>query len=149
MPGAAVLVGTLVTVVACSGSVRVAEPSPDHTTTKRCKTLVSAMPTKNNDHEQRDVKPDSPLTAAWGDPPIRLACGVSKPTGMKADSKCWEVNGVGWYSETRSDDYRFTTLGRKAYVQVRVPKKQSPQADALVDLAPAIKKHDPMTQKCV
>jgi hypothetical protein len=111
--------------------------------------LVSALPAKNNGHSHRKVQPSSPFTAAWGNPPITLVCGVAKPAGMKPDSKCWEINGVGWYARKRSHDYRFTTIGRRVYVQVTVPNHDTPQADALVDLASTIKKHDPVTNKCV
>lgn len=139
----------LVTLAACSGPAQISAPSPSPQTRDRCKAMVSALPKKNDGHSRRDTKPESSLTTAWGNPAITLACGVSKPAGMKPDSKCWQVNGVGWYADKRSDDYRFTTIGRKAHVQVTVPNKQSPQADALVDLASAIKKHNPVTKKCV
>ena len=97
----------------------------------------------------REVDPRSDYTAAWGHPAISLACGVAKPAGMNAASKCWEVNGVGWYAEERDSDIRYTTLGRRASVQVTVPNKFTPQANALVDLAGPIRQHVPVVQPCV
>lgn len=124
-------------------------PSPTTKMAQRCRPLVADLPGEVDGQPQRMVEPSSPFTAAWGDPAITVACGVAKPSGLKPASKCWEVNGVGWYAQKRTDDYRFTTIGRRGYVRVTVPDKYSPQADALTDVAAAIKKHDPRIKKCV
>lgn len=139
----------LLAVAACSGPAQVRVPSPSKKTVKRCRGLMADVPGEVDGHSQRTVKPSSRLTAAWGDPAITAACGVSKPSGMTPTSKCWEVNGVGWYAQKRGDHYRFTTIGRTFYVRVTVPNKYSPQADALTDVAHAIKKHDRRLKKCV
>lgn len=145
----ALLAGALLMLTACSGPAPVPAPSPESKTAKRCRPLIGAVPGEVKGQPQRTTEPSSHLTAAWGDPAITLACGVSKPSGMNPASKCWEVNGVGWYAAKRDGSYRFTTIGRRVFVQVTVPNKYSPQADALVDLAAAVKKHDPLVKKCV
>lgn len=114
-----------------------------------CRALVADLPATVDGQAERTVRPRSDLTAAWGHPAITLACGVAKPAGMNAASRCWEVNGVGWYAEERDSDVRYTTLGRKALVQVTVPNKFTPQAAALVDLAGPIKDHVPVLRSCV
>ncbi|MEK8172708.1 DUF3515 family protein [Streptomyces sp. M19] len=55
------------------------------------------------------------------------------------------VNGVEWLPEEQSDDsYRFTTVLRKAYVEVTVPGKYAPdQINPLLDLAKAVRKNVP------
>lgn len=87
--------------------------------------------------------------AAWGDPPIILRCGVDKPDKLGPASRCDMVDGVGWFSETTSDGYLFTTIGRDFYVSVEVPHEYSPEADALVDLSDSIGRHDPIIKPCV
>ena len=124
-------------------------PNPDPQTAKLCRSLIRDLPSTVDDQGKREVKPDSGLTAAWGHPAITLACGVGKPAGMNPGSRCWEVDGVGWYQQERDADIRFTTLGRKALVRVTVPNKYAPQANALTDLAKPIDRHIPVVRKCV
>jgi hypothetical protein len=59
------------------------------------------------------------------------------------------VDDVGWFSENTSDGYLFTTIGRQYFVSIEVPKDYDPPADALVDLAKSVKKHDPDVKPCV
>ena len=89
------------------------------------------------------------VAAAWGDPPIVLRCGVEKPDDFKPNSRCHEVNGVGWFAEKNGDDWLFTTIGRKHYVSVEVPSDYEPAADALADLADVVARHDPVVRACV
>lgn len=98
--------------------------------------------------ERREVEPVG-SGGAWGDPPIIVQCGVPKPAGLDPTSRCAEINGVGWFSDKNEDGYVFTTIGRETYVRVTVPAEYEPPADALVDLAGAIKEHDPVVQECV
>ena len=59
------------------------------------------------------------------------------------------VADVGWFTEKIADGYLFTTIGRRFYVSVEVPGAYDPAADALVDLAPSVLKHDPVVKECV
>ncbi|QDP97231.1 DUF3515 domain-containing protein [Microlunatus elymi] len=136
-------------VVGCSGPVRLTPPTPTGGTATICRHLVSATPDVVDDQDRVKTEPISPYTSAWGKPAITLACGVGKPAGLNAASQCFEVNGVGWYAEDRNGDYRFTTIGRKAYVQVVVPDKYAPQANPLIDLAKPIKDTVPVIKNCV
>lgn len=133
---------------ACSGPVGLAAPTPVGRARTICRELISHTPDVVDGQRRREIAHPSPYTAAWGDPAITLSCGVSKPPGLNAASECFEVNGVGWFSEQRPDGYRFTTIGRKAYAQVVVPKKYVP-SDPLVDLSKAINDHLPVVHRCV
>ena len=139
----------MIMVSGCSGTADLNPPRPEGTTATMCRGLVTATPDLVDDQNRTETDPESPYTTAWGRPAITLACGVQKPSGLNAASRCYEVNGVGWYAEDRDDDYRFTTIGRKAYVQVVVPDKYAPQANALVDLAKPIKDNIPVIKNCV
>lgn len=124
-------------------------PTPNGRAAAQCRNLTRALPQVVDQQKRRDVEPRSDFTSGWGRPAITLACGVDKPAGMHEASKCWEVNGVGWYAEERDADIRYTTIGRSTLVQVTVPNKYTPQANALVDLAPAVKSQIPLDQPCV
>ena len=114
-----------------------------------CADLLAAVPGTVDGQQQREVDPPDALAAAWGDPAIVLRCGVREPPALTAASPCAEVNGVGWFAEQRDDGYRFTTIGRSAFVEVRVPYDYEPAADTLVDLASAVRRTVPERQPCV
>ena len=73
---------------------------------------------------------------------------MDKPPGLGDASECFEVNGVGWFAEEADGGFLFTTIGRSAYVQLGVPAAYAPEANALVDVAEAVKKV-PSERPCV
>lgn len=76
-----------------------------------------------------------------------LRCGVARPAGLTATSQVLEVDEVEWFLTERPGAYVFTTVGRRTYVELRVPlSTPRDQATApLVDLAPAIRSAVPRT----
>jgi hypothetical protein len=115
----------------------------------QCAELLDALPEVVDGQQRREVEPPDALAAAWGDPVIVLRCGVPEPERLTSSSPCAEVNRVGWFAEQRRDGYRFTTIGRTANVQVQVPYEYEPAADALVDVAFAVRSTVPEEQPCV
>jgi hypothetical protein len=59
------------------------------------------------------------------------------------------VNGVGWHARRDEDGFVFTTIGRRASVEIAVPEAYEPAARALADLAASVKRHLPVAQPCV
>ena len=107
--------------------------------------MHSALPDRLDGAERRATAPESPLTAAWGDPAAVLRCGVPRPAGLTPTSEVLEVEGVEWFLVDGPAGYSFTTVGRRANVELTVPAKV-PRSEAtapLVDLAPAIVAEDP------
>lgn len=137
LAGWAVLVGC-VALAGCSpsGARPVAEPSPTGSVADSCASVMSALPARVAGLERSET---TARTASWGDPAIILRCGVDRPEGLTATSRCDEVNQVGWFTEEFTQARRFTTIGRVGYVEVTVPQVHAPAADALVDLAPAVR----------
>lgn len=109
---------------------------------------MADLPDRVLDQRRRPVEPGR-LVAAWGQDPITLSCGVPVPAGTVEDTRCFEVNGVGWYAQEGTGGWLFSTVGRPAVVQVGVPSAYAPEANALVDLADAIHRHDPVLQPCL
>jgi hypothetical protein len=127
--GAALLLG------ACTAAapVDVAVPGAGST---GCARLADALPAELDGRDRRETSPASVRTAAWGDPPVVLRCGVPRPPGLTG-SEVVVVDGVGWVLAERPAAYVFTTSDLATYVQVRVPRS-TPRAAAtapLVDLA--------------
>jgi hypothetical protein len=148
LPALAGVAAAVAVLAACSGPVDLTAPTPQANARTICRDLISHTPDVVDGQKRREIAHPSPYTAAWGDPAITLSCGVPKPEALNAASECFEVNGVGWFSEKQADGYRFTTIGRKVYAQVMVPKKYVP-SDPLVDLSKAISDQLPVVQPCV
>ena len=106
-----------------------------------CGRLHDALPRTLDGRDRAGTRPSSSRTAAWGDPPVVLRCGVGRPAGLTATSQVIEVDGVEWFLTEPAPPYVFTTVGRGTYLQVRVPSSvpRSAATAALVDLAHAVR----------
>ncbi|HEY3556812.1 MAG TPA: DUF3515 domain-containing protein [Kribbella sp.] len=140
----------LLLVTGCTpGPTPVPVPSAAPEVTAACTDLIKALPSKVLDAKRRKTTPESPLTTAYGDPPIEVTCGVAPPAGMaEAESQCFEVNGVGWFAKQVKNGFIFTTIGRALYVEVAVPSKYAPEANALTDVADAVNQHNKLITPC-
>jgi Protein of unknown function (DUF3515) len=125
------------------GSVDVGSYEPEPATEVTCRALVEALPDAVGDAVARDVSPDVGTTAAWGDPPIVLRCGVGQPREYRPDAQLYEVDGVAWLPVAGKGGYFFTTIGRRANVELAVPDEYAPEAQVLTDLAEVIREHVP------
>jgi hypothetical protein len=106
-----------------------------------CGRLHDALPGSLDGRDRAGTRPSSTRTAAWGDPPVVLRCGVGRPAGLIATSQVVEVDGVEWFLTEPAPPYVFTTVGRGTYLQVRVPRSvpRSAATAPLVDLAHAVR----------
>ena len=143
---AAALCAALLT-AGCGSELSVDEYPTVRGTEVNCKGLFADRPLKVAGQKNRMVKGEN--ASAWGDPAIILRCGVEKPKDLGPASRCDMVDDVGWFSETTSDGYLFTTIGRDYYVSVEVPHDYAPEADALADLSDSVDRHDPVKKPCV
>ncbi|MFJ2194808.1 DUF3515 domain-containing protein [Streptomyces violaceusniger] len=139
----------LVPIAGCSfigdsdGSVALAVPSPSAQAAAVCRALHKELPSTVDGLKRGTAEPASDYTAVWGDPAVQLRCGVPRPAAMSSTTESAEVNGVAWLPEKQKDGYRFTTVLRRAYVEVTVPRKYAPEINALLDFAKAVKKTVP------
>ena len=132
---------------ACAGPVGITEPDVDEPTRQLCQRIVDDLPATVLQAPRRDTV--GTISAAWGTPPITFTCGVQQPAAMATDTRCFEVDRVGWFAEEGEGGWLFTTIGREVRIQVGVPTAYAPEADALVDLAQAINTHDPEHTPCL
>ena len=125
---------------ACSRPVEVAAPaSPAPDVAAACAAFTAALPTElSTVGERREVTPESDLTAAYGDPPVGVRCGVPEPTALQPTSTLVTVDGIDWLPEELTDGWRLTSIGRIANVEVTVPTEQGPAPSVAADLAPTI-----------
>lgn len=147
LAAAATCVVTTALITSCSSPVPVPPPDPSAEERALCATVMDALPDTVLDQSRRDTEAPE-LTAAWGNPPISIRCGVDKPKALGPDAQCFEVNHVGWFAEEGVGGMVFTTIGRPVYIEVGVPSEYAPEANALVDVAAAVATV-PAEQPCV
>ena len=143
----ALVLALLLLTAGCTYGVSVDTYPTTPKTSKDCDALYADLPNKVAGEKRREVK--HTIAAAWGDPTIILRCAVEKPARLDRVSQCLNVDDVDWFAESIADGSLFTTVGRQYYISIEVPKDYDPPADALVDLAAAVKKHDPSVKPCV
>ncbi|KPC67150.1 hypothetical protein ADL29_03080 [Streptomyces chattanoogensis] len=141
---------TVLFAAAGCASPDVAVPSPQGGAARHCRALHKELPKTVDGLRRGTAEPVSDFTAIWGDPAVTLRCGVAKPDVLTYGSEHYnpradaaEVDGVQWLFEKQDDGYRFTTVLRKAYVEVTVPGKYAPEVNVLTDLAGAVKRTVP------
>ena len=82
-------------------------------------------------------------TAAWGEPPITLRCGVARPAALTATSQLLDVDGVGWLPIEASGGAAFIAVDwpsetAPAYIEVVVPEAYAP-GEVLADVSTALR----------
>lgn len=107
----------------CSRGVDVAPPE-GLTSTASAICHAVRWPQKVGELERIPTVPDSPLTAAWGDPAVIARCGLPAPE--PTTEECVRVDGVDWVAHSLSDGTRLTTYGRDPAIEVLVPKDYGP-----------------------
>jgi hypothetical protein len=153
--GGLALGGLAVLVAGCSGGTLEVAPAspPDRGEARACVSLSDALPDRLVGLERRPVTPPRRGTAAWGDPPIELRCGVGVPRGFDAIATCQITNGVAWFIPDeqitgKPEEITMTTIGRSPGVEVRLPADYFPPAAAMVQLAPALKQRTTLVSRC-
>src|SRR6185503_11858174 len=112
--------------------VRMAAPKLDAHTGQVCLAVTSQLPTTLRDLPGRKVSAGPEQNAAWGEPPITVACGVTQPTMCERvdgghpgcvplDATMFKMNGVCWWGEDGPAADVFTTMDREVAVRVTVP----------------------------
>lgn len=137
---------TCLLAVGCgAGAVHVAPPNPGTDSRRLCQMLAHKLPSRMSGHDRRAVSPASPLTAAWGDPPVVLRCGVPLPASMPPTAELTVVNGISWFpagsaaSGSGSGPGLFTEVGRQARVELTVPPADEPAGRILVRISDLIR----------
>ncbi len=136
----------------CAAPVNV--PPGPHASDPVCGEVLQALPGVLADGEERSIT--SQATAAWGEPPITLRCGVEVPG--PSTERCITVESgetsVDWLALESDDElvpehgrrdsgaWTFITYGRVPAVEVVVPAERGgdqPTA-VLVELASAVER---------
>jgi hypothetical protein len=115
-----------------SGPVAMAAPKLDPATARVCLATTSQLPDRLRTLPARKVTAGPEQNAAWGEPPITAACGVTPPAMCERvdgghagcvplDAVMLVMNGVCWWGQDGPAVKIFTTMDREVAVQVSVP----------------------------
>jgi hypothetical protein len=87
-----------------------------------CRALASQLPAEVDGLVQRPVTAGPEQNAAYGEPPITVACGPP-PAAYEPTDQLYPWKGVCWHPAEEPDGGGtvWTTLGREVPVRVRVP----------------------------
>jgi len=99
-----------------------------------CRALVAELPGAVRDLPRRPVTAGAEQNAAYGDPPLTLACGVP-PASFPADAQLWGISGVCWYADRRPDGAVWTTVDREVPVTVTVPTRYEGPGDWVAEFS--------------
>ncbi|GAC1442681.1 MAG: hypothetical protein NVS3B26_01280 [Mycobacteriales bacterium] len=103
-----------------------------------CRALTATLPEQlvPGTH-RRPVTGDPGRTAAWGDPPITLQCGVPLPDQRVTPVT---IDNLPLVTDERGQQVSYTTQDRAVNATVAVPKSYQDQAYLVLPLIAALKK---------
>ena len=114
-----------------STSVQMAAPKLSERAATVCLAVTSQLPTTVRNLPARKVSAGAEQNAAWGEPPLTVACGVTQPQMCETldaaagcvplDTELLIMNNVCWYGAQTPAGATFTTMDREIAVQVAVP----------------------------
>jgi Protein of unknown function (DUF3515) len=114
-----------------STPVQMAAPKLPDRAAQVCLAVISQLPTAVRNLPARRVSAGPEQNAAYGEPPLTVACGVAQPKMcatldggagcVPLDTELLIMNRVCWYASQAPGGATFTTMDREVPVQVRVP----------------------------
>jgi hypothetical protein len=107
-----------------------------------CQTVVAHLPDTVAGHARRPVTAGAEQNAAYGDPPITMACGTGQPT-VDPTADVITLSGVCWLAEPGSGRTAWTTVDRAIPVTVTVPGAAEGSAQFVVPFSAAVATADP------
>ncbi len=111
--------------------------SADAATADACRRLTLALPDEVDPGvERRQVVSDASRTAAWGNPPVTLECGVPDP---ERPEEPVIVNGVTWSVRDIGPGFRWTSQELRVNVAVEIPDSYANGAEIVNPLAEPLK----------
>ncbi|MFI7547370.1 DUF3515 family protein [Actinoplanes sp. NPDC049599] len=118
-----------------------------------CLAVTSQLPAQVRDLAARKVSAGPEQNAAWGEPALTVACGVTQPETCKTleqsgsgcvpmDTELMTMNRVCWYADEQPAATTFTTMDREVAVRVTVPKQYAQPAQWANEFSDVVVKTD-------
>ncbi len=110
-----------------------------------CAQVLVQLPSELRGDARRETTGQS--TAAWGDPPVELRCGV-EPLGPTTDP-CVPIGEVDWVLREEAGDTVYTTYGRVPAVELRLPGSDPPGTDVVLAAVSSAVSFVPAERRCL
>jgi uncharacterized protein DUF3515 len=110
-----------------STPVTMSAPSLPAQTATVCRALLAALPDALRDRARRPVTAGAEQNAAYGDPPITLACGAGPLPSVAPTDDVYVMSGVCWYAVPGTDSTAWTAIDRTVTVTVTIPNSYESQ----------------------
>ena len=108
--------------------VEMAAPALSARAATVCRALLSKLPASVADRAQRPVTAGVEQNAAYGDPPITVACGGT-PASYPLTDEVWSALQVCWHlsADPASGAAIWETVDREVPIRVTIPSAYDPQ----------------------
>jgi hypothetical protein len=128
-----------------TGVVAMPAPSLPERPATVCRALLAALPQALRDQRRRPVSAGPEQNAAYGDPPITLACGngPKPPVGLTDD--VYALSGVCWFARPGQGSTAWTALDREVTITVTVPDSYPGQGQWVIEFSAPIVSAVPAT----
>ncbi|GGJ76398.1 hypothetical protein GCM10010123_02960 [Pilimelia anulata] len=100
----------------------------------RCRELLAALPAVARDLPRRAVAAGREQNAAYGEPPLTLACGGPAAT-VPPTAQLLRLDGVCWYGRAGGTGSVWTTVDRAVPVTLAVPPPVDGAAQRVIDFS--------------
>lgn len=108
-----------------TSTVRMPAPSLAATPTTVCRGLIAQLPGTIRSAKRRPVSAGAEQNAAYGQPALRVACGVAAPK-VASTATVYQLSGVCYLATKQRDGSSvWTTVDRKVPVAITVPASYS------------------------
>jgi hypothetical protein len=114
-----------------------APPLPERPATL-CRALVFQLPGALRDRPRRPVTAGPEQNAAYGDPPITVACGTAPRPSVDPTATVYKLSTVCWYPVPGPAATVWTTVDREVPVTVTVPNSYPGQAQWVIEFSPPV-----------
>jgi len=122
--------------------VAVAAPALPAASAAVCRAVVAKLPEAVRDARRRPVIAGAEQNAAYGDPPLTLACGAPAQPYAGTD-EVWTLSDVCWLARPEAGRTVWTTLDRRVPVAVTVPGPKDGSAQWVIAFSDAVGTADP------
>ncbi len=107
-----------------SGTVSAAAPHLSDRAATVCRAFIAQLPGKIRDRHRRPVSAGAEQNAAYGQPALRVGCGVARPS-FPPTATVYPLSGVCFYASKVAGHSVWTTLDREVPVAITVPNSYS------------------------
>jgi uncharacterized protein DUF3515 len=122
---------------AASGPVAVPAPALPPRQALVCRAVLARAPDGLGALARRPVTAGPQQNAAYGDPPVTLACGSAAPS-VAPEATVYALSGVCWYAEPRPGTTVWTTVDREVPVSVTVPASYPAPGQLVIAFSAAV-----------